>query len=276
MIGNSFLADTHVHSHFSHDSESILSDICKAAKEKNISVVCITDHADVKPTTDMEQLAQSRRDAFREVREEQGDGVELLLGIELACGGFYPDHTIFEKAADTLLRIGYYDCVIGSVHSVGSTPTSGNNYSTMSKKELIDNLDRYFNAVLAMLEYSNPDVLAHLTYPLRYINGKYGRGLDWRELEPKIQKILCQVIEKNIALEVNTSCLGTDYDELLPNAEILKLYLQMGGKLLTLGSDAHKPERLGRGFGQTIQLLKSLGVTQLQYVKNRQFHSYEI
>ncbi len=276
MIGNSFLADTHVHSHFSHDSESTLSDICKAAKEKNISVVCITDHADVKPTTDMEQLAQSRRDAFREVREEQSDGVELLLGIELACGGFYPDHTIFEKAANTLLSIGHYDCVIGSVHSVGSTPTAGNNYSTMNKKELIDNLDRYFNAVLAMLEYSNPDVLAHLTYPLRYINGKYGRGLDWRELEPKLRKILGQVIEKNIALEVNTSCLGTDYDELLPNAEILKLYLQMGGKLLTLGSDAHKPERLGRGFGQTIHLLKSLGVTQLQYVKNRQFHSYEI
>lgn len=276
MTHNSFLADTHVHSHFSHDSESTLSDICKAAKEKNISVVCITDHADVKPTTDMEQLAQSRRDAFREVREEESDGVELLLGIELACGGFYPDHTIFEKTADTLLRIGHYDCVIGSVHSVGPISTARNDYSVMSKNELIGCLDRYFDAVLAMLEYSNPNVLAHLTYPLRYINGKYGRGLDWREVEPKIQKILSQIIEKNIALEVNTSCLGTDYDELLPNAEILKLYLQMGGKLLTLGSDAHKPERLGKGFVQTIQLLKSLGVNQLQYVKKRQFHSYEI
>lgn len=276
MIGDGFFADTHVHSHFSHDSESSLSDICKAAKEKNIGVVCITDHADVKPATDMDQLAQSRRDALREVREMRNHGVELLLGIELACGGFYPDHTIFEKAAKTLLSIGPYDCVIGSVHSVGPISTARNDYSAMSQKELIGCLDRYFDAVLAMLEYGNPDILAHLTYPLRYINGKFGRGLDWRKLERKIRTILGQIIEKNIALEVNTSCLGTDYDELLPNTEILRLYLQMGGKLLTLGSDAHKPESLGKGFIQTIPLLKTLGVTELQYVKNRQFHSYKI
>jgi len=166
--------------------------------------------------------------------------------------------------------------VIGSVHSVGPVSTARNDYSAMSQKELIGCLDRYFDAVLAMLEYGNPDILAHLTYPLRYINGKFGRGLDWRKLERKIQTILGQIIEKNIALEVNTSCLGTDYDELLPNTEILRLYLQMGGKLLTLGSDAHKPERLGKGFIQTIPLLKTLGVTELQYVKNRQFHSYKI
>ena len=63
---------------------------------------------------------------------------------------------------------------------------------------------------------------------------------------------------------------------LLTYEDILKLYLQMGGKLLTLGSDAHKAEKLGKGFGQTVQLLKSLGVTELQYVKKRKFHAYKI
>ena len=276
MIGNSFLADTHIHSHFSHDSDSKMADICRAAKEKKIGVVCITDHADVKPHSDLQEMAQNRQEVYREIRETACEGVELLVGIELACGGFYPDHSIFDRAAQTLLAVGQYDCVIGSVHSVGATSTARNDYAAMSKMELVAYLDRYFDAALAMLEYGKPDVLAHLTYPLRYINGKFGKELDWRLLEPKIRLVLQTVIQNGIALEINTSCLGTEYDQLLPNEEILKLYLQMGGKLLTLGSDAHKAEKLGKGFGQTVQLLKSLGVTELQYVKKRKFHAYKI
>lgn len=271
-----FLADTHVHSRFSHDSESRIEDICRAAQEKNIGVVCITDHADVKPHSDLQEMAQIRQAVYREIKETACEGVELLVGIELACGGFYPDQSIFDRAAQTLLTVGQYDCVIGSVHSVGATSTARNDYAAMSETELVAYMDRYFDAALAMLEYGKPDVLAHLTYPLRYINGKFGRGLDWRLLEPKIRLILQTVIQKGIALEINTSCLGTEYDQLLPNEEILKLYLQMGGQLLTLGSDAHKPERLGKGFTQTIRRLKQIGIDKLYYVKNRQFVAYEI
>lgn len=276
MIGNSFLADTHIHSHFSHDSDSKMADICRAAKEKNIGVICITDHADVKPHSDLQEMAQNRQEVYREIRETACEGVELLVGIELACGGFYPDNSIFDRATQTLLTVGQYDCVIGSVHSVGATSTARNDYAAMSKMELVAYLDRYFDAALAMLEYGKPDVLAHLTYPLRYINGKFGKELDWRLLEPKIRLVLQTVIQNGIALEINTSCLGTEYDQLLPNEDILKLYLQMGGKLLTLGSDAHKAEKLGKGFGQTVQLLKSWNVTQLYYFKNRKLCAYPI
>ena len=271
-----FLADTHVHSRFSHDSDSKLADICRAAKEKNISVVCITDHADVKPHSDLQEMAQIRQAVYREIRETACEGVELLVGIELACGGFYPDHSIFDRAAQTLLTVGQYDCVIGSVHSVGNSPTARINYAAMSKAEIIACLDRYFDAALAILEYGKPDVLAHLTYPLRYINGKFGKALDWRLLEPKIRLVLQTVIQKGVALEINTSCLGTEYDQLLPHEEIVKLYLQLGGRYLTLGSDAHKPEKLGKGFAQTIRQLKLLGVDKLYYVKKRQLIAYEI
>lgn len=271
-------ADIHIHSMFSHDSESRLEDICAAAKEKGLDVICITDHADVKPTTDMAQMVQTRKDAYRAIEEMRPkcDGVELLLGIELACGGFYPNNEIFAEAAEKLLTVGTYDCVIGSVHSVGNAPTSKNDFSQMSQQELVAFLDRYFGAVLAMLEHSQPDVLAHLTYPLRYINGKFGRNFDWWILEPKIRKILEIIIQKGIALEVNTSCLGTSYDALLPHEEILQMYLQMGGYLLTLGSDAHKPENVGKGFTQTIQRLKGLGIKELYYLKKRKFYAYPI
>lgn len=273
-----FLADTHIHSLYSHDSQSRLEDICLAAKEKGIGAVCITDHADVKPTVDMQKHIDTRKGVYAAVEEIRKNdcSVELLLGIELACGGYYPNNEIFAQAEEKLLTIGTYDCVIGSVHSVGNTPTSKNDFSEMSEQELIAFADRYFSAVLAMLEHGHPDVLAHLTYPLRYINGKFERGLDWRVLEPKLRQILQIIIQRGIALEVNTSCLGSFYDELLPNEEIIQMYLQMGGYLLTLGSDAHKPENVGKGFAQAIQRLKKLGVTQLHYLKKRQIYTYPI
>lgn len=276
MTDNIFLADTHVHSMFSQDSESALSDIYKAAQEKKIDVVCITDHADVKPTSDMERIVQNRKNILRAIEEERSKGADLLLGIELACGGFYPDNSIFQRAEQMLLSIGQYDCVIGSVHSVGATSTARNDYMAMSKQELIDYLARYFDAVLAMLEYGNPDILAHLTYPLRYINGKYKKDLDWRTLETKIREIFTRIIQKGVALEINTSNLGSGYDYLMPEEDMIKLYLQMGGRLLTLGSDAHKPENVGKGFVPTIQKLKQWNVEELYYVKNRKFHAYQI
>lgn len=276
MIGDGFWADTHVHSHFSQDSESALSDICRAAKEKYIGTICITDHADVKPTSNMQQLMQTRKDVFREVSDAKNSDVELLLGIELACGGFYPETAIFDEVAKTLLSIGHYDCVIGSVHSVGTIGTARHDYSAMSQQELIAFMSRYFDAVLAMLEYGKPDILAHLTYPFRYINGKYGRNLDWHHLETKIREIYAKLIQNGVALEINTSSLGTCYDSFMPEEDMVKMYLEMGGCFLTLGSDAHKPENLGKGFAQAIQFLKTLDVKELYYVKNRQLHSYEI
>lgn len=273
-----FLADTHIHSMFSQDSESRLADICAAAKAQGIGAVCITDHCDVKPDKIMQQLAQTREAAFAAITQEQkkDNGVELLVGIELACGAYYPEKDIFRIASEKLLSIGHYDCVIGSVHSVGTFPTARSNYGEMTDSELLDSLDRYFDAILAMLEYGEPDVLAHMTYPLRYMNGKYARNLDWRLLESKVCGILKTLIEKNIALEINTSCLDTAYDVWMPDEDIVKKYLQMGGNLLTLGSDAHKPEKVGKGFTQTVQRLKTIGVEKLYYVKNRKFQDYSI
>lgn len=270
-----FLADTHIHSRFSQDSESKISDICAAAKAKNIAAICITDHADIIPGNDLQKLIQDRRDILQVAQQTETE-VELLVGIELACGGFYPQNGIFEEMEKTLLSIGHYDCVIGSVHRVGNVSTARNDYSAMSHPELLGCLSRYFDAILSMLEHSKPDILAHMTYPLRYINGKYGRQLDWRELQPRVEQILKLLIQKSIALEVNTSCLGTYYDALMPEEGILQLYLQMGGKLLTLGSDAHKPENIGKDFDKTVALLKQMGVKELQYVKNRQLRPYKI
>ena len=116
-IGNGIWADNHVHSRFSHDSESELSDICKAAKEKNIGVVCITDHADVKPHSDMDQMMQIRKDVALAVaaEREKHPGMDLLLGIELACGGSCSG-TVCGGGISCARLFGAFQGLFGSAH----------------------------------------------------------------------------------------------------------------------------------------------------------------
>lgn len=107
-------------------------------------------------------------------------------------------------------------------------------------------------------------------------NGKYKMNVDWHIQEDKIRGALRAIIERNIALEINTSCVGSFYDEWLPNKDIIDLYIEMGGSLFTLGSDAHKSEKIGTGFDEVKDYLKQKGIGHLVYYKDRIPHQYSL
>ena len=109
----------------------------------------------------------------------------------------------------------------------------------------------------------------HLTCPLRYINGKYGRDIDISEFNTYINTILKNIISRNIALEIKTSGLNTPFNELMPNISIIKHYKELGGHLITVAGDAHVPQNIGSGFTQTIKILKTLGFDSYYYFKKR-------
>lgn len=120
-----------------------------------------------------------------------------------------------------------------------------------------------------MAEVGDFDVLAHLTCPLRYINGKYRRGLSIEPHRELITEILRTIIRREKALEVNTSGLHNFYGGLMPGREILAQYHAMGGRLITLGSDAHTADRLANGFDETVSLLKEIGFRDYCYYERR-------
>ena len=132
----------------------------------------------------------------------------------------------------------------------------------------MDFLDAYFDDMLTMLETTDFDILAHLTCPLRYINGKYNFGIDISCYESKIEEILMRIIKKGIALEVNTSAYEV-LNDFMPSAAILKKYYAMGGYLITLGSDAHIAKNAAIHFDKAIQTLKTIGFGNIFYYKNR-------
>lgn len=271
-----FCADTHIHSEYSHDSVCPVSQIYQAALEKGIHVVCITDHCDIYPTHTAEELLQYRKQVVEGIAKDTKDctDVEILTGVELG-GGF-----INPEIAQAIVDDQPYDVVIGSVHGIifrGERQSTGKfDFGAADEETMLEYLDGYLDATIFIAERLDVDVLAHLTYIFRYINGKYKKNLDWRIQENKIRRVLRAIIERKIALEINTSCVGSFYDEWLPNKEIIDLYIEMGGRLFTLGSDDHKAQRLGFGFDEVKDYLRQKGIKHLVYYKNRKPHLYSI
>ena len=113
------------------------------------------------------------------------------------------------------------------------------------------------------------DVLSHLTCPLRYVVGKYGHHFDVTEYKKPITEILDAVISREKALEVNTSGVKTAFRSTMPDGEILRWYRNMGGRLITLGSDSHAAVNLSAGFDEARQMLLDLGYKSYFYYEKR-------
>ncbi len=269
------LYDMHVHSQNSHDSTAAVCDVAAAAIQNGVSLLAITDHCDIqyRETVDLPSVFAASVAETKAAAGSHAD-LEILTGIEVGEGLWDLPY------AENLIRSFPFDVVIGSVHAVryeGYTePYSTIDFSGMPRSVLEAYLDAYFDDLLETVETLDCDIVAHLTCPFRYVNGKFGLGADPMRYRDKIGSILDAVIKRSLALEVNTSGIGTAFGELMPPEWVLRDYRARGGELVTLGSDAHVPERTGNGFGETLELLKRCGFDSYFYYKARKAHRVEI
>ena len=264
------LIDSHVHSHHSRDSRQTLEEIRRAAVEKGLSGVAVTDHADIwviKKEDVFNHIAASVMEAKLANGLYEGE-VAFLAGIELA------DQVDGIANAKKLLELADYDVVLASVHCVEFEEWE-DNYAfldfgdSVPEEKLREYLAVYFDKLLLTAQTQEYDVLSHLTCPLRYINGKYRRNIGVEEHRETIAEILKAVISREKALEVNTSGLGREYGETLPDRAILEAYYALGGRRITLGSDGHTPEDVGNGFDEAIGMLKDIGFEGYTYYEGR-------
>lgn len=129
---------------------------------------------------------------------------------------------------------------------------------------------RYFREVLENIKrYNQFDVYGHLDYVVRY-GGYDSKQIEYHEFQEILDEILINLIKKDKGLEVNTS--GIYKYGLVnphPNIEILKRYKELGGKIITLGSDAHKAEDLAKDFDIALDILEDVGLTDIAFYHNR-------
>lgn len=253
-----YLADYHTHSRISPDGRATMAEMARAALDKGFQEICFTDHVEpivwggceLRPLPyDWEKLKQE----FEEAREALGDQMTLRLGIEL--GDAVQD---FGHTAKLLEGAPKFDFVIGSIHLL--SPAMGNEdlylFTPKDEAGAHDGIRDYLKRVREFVEWDGPfSVLGHLTLPLRYLNELRGFHLTFDGYEREVEEILRRLIAKGRGIEVNTNR-GNDP---LPGEKWLRMYRDLGGQIITLGSDAHTPSQVGWAIPETQELLKRCG-----------------
>lgn len=266
------LADCHLHTSFSGDSEALMEEMIERAVSLGLKRICFTDHLDrdYPPGQDPDQPsdinifeldlpAYHRR--FEELRFAYRGKIELCFGIELGLmESAYP-------AYHALLAEYPFDFVIGSSHLVnGMDPY----YSPFwdGQKDTKEGIRLYFDSIFSHLSsYDGFDSYGHLDYIIRYApraasapeNNRGNRSYSYAEYADRLDAILSRLIETDKALEVNTG--GYKYGLGVPNPqpEVLARYRELGGEKITVGSDAHAPEHMAFSFRACADLLAGLG-----------------
>ena len=126
-------------------------------------------------------------------------------------------------------------------------------------------LSAYFDCMETLCAMDCYDVLGHIIYPLRYMNRRDGNHVALERYLPQLRRIFTTVAARGRGIEVNT-CRGETVEDW---REVLTLYRDCGGKIVTLGSDAHAPADVGRGIPQAAALLKELGFDLAVYEKRQ-------
>lgn len=265
------LADMHTHSLHSHDAHSTVFEMCEAELARGVSIFAVTDHysAGESPAAaaEFQTILASLSDVER-ARRQYGSRLEILRGIEIDNALVFPD------AAKRAIANARYDVVLTSIHYIpsGGYPYSARDFTDTPEKEMLEMLAIYFDELAETALTADYDVLTHLTCPLRYMNGIFGRGIDLFQhgFEDRIRRVLRAVIDRGAALEVNTSSMFVKTPFLMPDEIILHMYAEMGGKFLTVGSDAHVAQNAALGLSDAYELLAKLGFRHLCFYRERQ------
>ena len=275
------LCDMHTHSSFSPDADRNVSiaQMAEQAEKLGLGYITVTDHCDCVFWNTAEQqeypeyqLSDSMMfgageyalESIREISRLKKRYPKLLCGIELGEPLQQPD------AAEKITSLKELDLIIGSLHmNAGKPDFYWLNYSSMTRDDMTSLLDDYFSEMLKMCTHCDFDILGHLTYPLRYIEGENGIKIDIDLYKEIITAIFRKIISRGKGIEINTSGLRQKFGRTFPDIEYIKLYRSLGGEILTLGSDAHKLADIGAGLREGAELAKSAGFRYTAVFRNR-------
>ena len=111
--------------------------------------------------------------------------------------------------------------------------------------------------------------MAHITYPIRYMNGKHHLGVELSRMDDLIDLTLRTLAQNGRALEINTSGIRQSPKEALPSVQILKMFKEAGGRYLTVGSDAHLAKDVGADFDTARQMALVAGFRHIALYEQR-------
>lgn len=266
-----YIFDSHVHSENSFDGCDSVIELCKEAIKNNIDGFCITDHLEVQEYNEEyeESITKSHKD-IKKASELFKDKINIRTGIELG----QPLQDI--KTAEIILEKFPCDFIIGSMHNVKNE----RDFYFMDKYDFEYKLDelliKYYEEYYDMVKWGKFDIIGHITYPLRYIEGNFNIKVDMNKYNNIIFEMLKLAISKNIGIEINVSGFRQAYGKQFPNFEHIKAYRDFGGEIITVGSDSHNRYDIGKNFKEAREILLEAGFKYYCYFENRKPKSIKI
>lgn len=261
------LADCHLHSEFSSDSDTPIDIMLEQAFKHHMNYFYLTDHHDIgfPPEAagglDFQLDTPAYMQKLHELKKHYENRIEIRIGVELGLMSHIVDSlNDYVKSYD-------FDFIIGSSHLVrGIDPYYPEYFEGRSEKAAYR---EYFESIYENIRlFKDYDVYGHLDYVVRY-GPSQNKNFTFTDYQDIFEAILKTIIQNGKGIEINTAGLykGLGYPH--PHRDILAMYKEFGGEIITIGSDAHTPEHFAYGFDTASKLLLSCGFQYYCLFKNR-------
>ena len=269
-IGEFIMFDYHTHSHFSADCSTPMEEMVRAAIERGLIEIVFTEHIDYDyPDKDFifEFDLLEYEKSIKALQKKYGESIHIKKGVELGVQPY-----LLEQYKQ-LMSEEQFDFVICSMHT---TDKKGLHSGDLFKGRTVEEAYQiYYEELLYCIKnFDSYHVLGHIDLVKRY-------SIDHPAKDPFhdiISEIFKVIIPKGKGIEINTSGVRYGLPNAMPSPDILTLYKQCGGEVLTLGSDAHRISELAFQFRESLELLTSLGFKYVTTFDKQQpmFHSIDM
>ncbi len=268
-------SDSHVHTEFSNDCSVKIEQQIEKAIELGLKFISITDHCE------MDYLSSEKENDYildtntyvqkiNMLKEKYRKQINVLCGVEIGLRPY------LKERISNYVNSYNFDFIIGSSHAVNGIDIGFNFDEFFKGKNEKQAYREYFEYTLENVKtFDNYNVYGHLDFIVRYgpNKSKYFNFNDYKDLFAEILKI---IIKNGKGTEVNTAGLRKNLGYPHPHKDILKMYKDLGGEIITIGSDAHLPEHIGYKFEDIPEILKSIGFNYYTVFENQNPKFYKL
>ena len=261
--------DYHIHSEFSDDSTEKMINIVEEAIKKGGEKLCFTEHKEfnypdesIKFNLDYE----SYKKEFERIKSIYGKTIELYMGVEIGI-------QVGEKNIQEIIKYTKehkFDFILASAHCLEGVGLYGMDPKV---KDLDDLFSKYFREMLDVFKYfKDYDVVGHIDLIRRYFLEAQTHEL--KGSKEVLRELFTHIIQDGKGIEINTGGLFYDSANINPTLDIIKFYREMGGTIITVGSDSHIAERVLTNYEKAIDYLRRAGFEYVTTFENRKktFH----
>lgn len=258
--------DGHVHSDCSPRGVDSVIGLCEQALHRGLFGFAVTDCCDCDRFDEMQFSERVRESVYcvYKARSVFEDSLVISNGLEIG----QPLDNIGK--ADKIIKSAPFDVILTSVKKYpDGSKLSEIDYSELSENEIIKLLDAYYQTLYETTKWNNFDVLSQLTLPMRYLNSESAPYFSIRHCDDIIEEILKHLAENGKAIEVNTSALRGKLNMILPPVRYLRMFRELGGEFITVGSGAHSCSSIGADLSEGLSLVHEAGFTSYCYFDKR-------